>query len=430
MGKFGDRLAHAWNAFMNKDPTVLPSQYYYGGGSGSKQDRVVLTRGNERSIINAIYNRIAMDVAINTFQHVRNDTNGRFVEVIDDGINKCLNLEANIDQTGRQFIQDLILSMLDEGTVVALPTKTDINPKSSTSFDITSMRVGKVVEWFPQFVRVRYYNERTGQKTEAMFDKSKIAIIENPFYTVMNEPNSMASRLLRKLSLMDVVDERNYSGKLDLIIQLPYSTRTELRKNQADKRLSDLQDQLIKSPYGIAYTDATEKIIQLNRSLENNFMKQIEYFQNLLYSQFGITQSIMDGTADENVMQNYINRTIEPMCAAIINEFKRKFLSKTARTQGQSFAVFTDPFRLVPATKVADLADKLTRNEIMTSNEVRQCIGLKPSNDPDADALRNKNINQSNEDILMRSGEYEDYDTSMQQLDDIDRQIADLEKML
>ena len=429
MGKFGDRLAHAWNAFMNKDPTTLPPQFYYGG-SGTKQDRVVLTRGNERSIINAIYNRIAMDVAINTFQHVRNDTNGRFVEVIDDGINKCLNLEANIDQTGRQFIQDLILSMLDEGTVVALPTLTDINPKSSTGFDIISMRVGKVVEWFPKYVRVRYYNELTGQKTEALFDKSKIAIIENPFYSVMNEPNSMASRLLRKLSLMDVVDERNYYGKLDLIIQLPYSTRTELRKNQADKRLSDLQDQLIKSPYGIAYTDATEKIIQLNRSLENNFMKQIEYFQNLLYSQFGITQSIMDGTADENVMQNYINRTIEPMCAAIINEFKRKFLSKTARTQGQSFAVFTDPFRLVPATKVADLADKLTRNEIMTSNEVRQCIGLKPSNDPDADALRNKNINQSNEDILMREGEYEDYDTSMQQLDDIDRQISDLEKML
>lgn len=430
MGKFGNRLMHAWNAFMNKDPTVLPPMQYVYGGSGSKQDRVVLTRGNERSIINSIYNRIAMDVAINTFQHVRNDKNGRFIEVINDGINECLNVEANVDQTGRQFIQDIILSMLDEGTVAAVVTRTDVNPKTSSSYDIRSMRVGKIVEWFPMKVRVRYYNEVTGQKMDDLIDKRKVAIIENPFYTVMNEPNSMTSRLLRKLSLMDIVDERNYSGKLDLIIQLPYSTRTEIRKNQADKRLQDIQDQLVKSPYGIAYTDATEKIIQLNRSLENNFLKQIEYFQNLLYSQFGITQSIMDGTADENVMQNYINRTIEPMCAAIVNEFKRKFLTSTARTQGQSFAVFNDPFRLVPATKVAELADKLTRNEIMTSNEVRQCIGLKPSNDPSADELRNKNINQSNEDIFMKDEEFTDYDTSMQQLDDIDRQLADLEKML
>ena len=268
------------------------------------------------------------------------------------------------------------------------------------------------------------------EKMDSMIDKRNVAIIENPFYTVMNEPNSMAARLLRKLSLMDIVDERNYSGKLDLIVQLPYSTRTEIRKNQADKRLKDIQDQLVKSPYGIAYTDATEKIIQLNRSLENQFLKQIEYFQNLLYSQFGITQSIMDGTADENVMQNYINRTIEPICSAIVNELKRKFLTKTARSQGQSFAVFNDPFRLVPATKVAELADKLTRNEIMTSNEVRQCIGLKPSNDPGADELRNKNINQSTDDILMRDEEVMDYDTSMQQLDDIDKQLAELEKML
>ena len=434
MGNFGDRLSHAWNAFMNKDPTVhVPPAFVYGG-NGRNPDRIVLSRGNEKSIVNAIYNRIAVDVAINTFQHVRNDKNGRFVEVIDDGINECLNLEANIDQTGRQFIQDLVLSMLDEGYVAAVPINTSIVPNETGSFDVTNMRVGKIVEWFPKAVRVRVYNEITGNKEEKIFNKRNLAIFENPFYSVMNEPNSMAARLLRKLSLMDVVDERNYSGKLDLIIQLPYSTRTEIRKNQADKRLNDLQDQLIKSPYGIAYTDATEKIIQLNRSLENNFMKQIEYFQNLLYSQFGITQEIMNGTATEEAMQNYTNRTIEPICSAITNELKRKFLTKTARSQGQSFAVFNDPFRLVPVSKVADLADKLTRNEIMTSNEVRQSIGLKPSNDPNADVLINKNINHAgeNEGYGMMPGmeETEDYDTSMQQLDDIDRQIKELEDML
>lgn len=433
MGKFGDRLSHAWNAFMNKDPTVnIPPAFVYGG-SGYKQDRIVLTKGNEKSIVNAVFNRIAVDVAINTFEHVRNDKNGRFVEVIDDGINECLNLEANIDQTGRQFIQDLVLSMLDEGNVAAVPILASNKPNGTGSYDILNMRVGKIVEWFPKGVKVSIYNENTGNREEKIYHKRNIAIFENPFYSVMNEPNSMAARLLRKLSLMDVVDERNYSGKLDLIIQLPYSTRTEIRKNQADKRLNDLQDQLIKSPYGIAYTDATEKIIQLNRSLENNFMKQIEYFQNLLYSQFGITQAIMDGTASEEEMQNYTNRTIEPICAAIVNELKRKFLTKTARSQGQSFAVFHDPFRLVPATKIAELADKLTRNEIMTSNEVRQIIGFKPSNDPNADALRNKNINQSSEGgglLGMGSEENEDYDTSMQELDDIDRQIKDLEDML
>ena len=430
MGKFSNIISHAWNVFTNKDPTNYAPVYSYGGSS-IKQDRVVLTKGNERSIVNAVYNRISMDVASNTFQHVRNDTNGRFVEVIDSSINSCLNLEANLDETGREFIQDIVLSMLDEGYVAAVPTDTSIVPNENGSYEIYSMRVGKIVGWYPKNVMVQVYNENTGQKVEVKRNKRMVAILQNPFYSVMNEPNSMAARLLRKLSLMDIVDERNYSGKLDLIIQLPYSTRTEIRRNQADKRLQDIQDQLVKSPYGIAYTDATEKIIQLNRSLENNFMKQIEYFQNLLYSQFGITQSVMDGTANEEVMQNYINRTIEPICAVIINEFKRKFLTKTARSQGQSFAVFNDPFRLVPATKVADLADKLTRNEIMTSNEVRQCIGLKPSNDPNADALRNKNINQASDDILSNPGaETEDYDTSMSQLDDIDRQISDLEALL
>lgn len=430
MGKFSSIISHAWNVFTNKDPTYYPPVYSYGG-SAIKQDRIVLTKGNERSIVNAVYNRISMDVASNTFQHVRNDANGRFVEVMDSSINDCLNLEANLDETGREFIQDIVLSMLDEGYVAAVPIDTSVVPNESGSYDIYEMRVGQIVEWYPDRVRVRIYDENTGRKMDKVYKKRTVAVLQNPFYSVMNEPNSMSARLLRKLSLMDIVDERNYSGKLDLIIQLPYSTRTEIRRNQAGKRLQDLQDQLMNSPYGIAYTDATEKIIQLNRSLENNFMKQIEYFQNLLYSQFGITQSIMDGTADEAVMQNYINRTIEPICAVIVNEFKRKFLTKTARSQGQSFAVFNDPFRLVPATKVADLADKLTRNEILTSNEVRQSIGFKPSNDPNADALKNKNINQSSDDILGNPGaETEDYDTSMSQLDDIDRQISDLENLL
>ena len=431
MGKFSNRLSHAWNAFMNKDPTEVRFMPMYASGSSVKQDRVVLTRGNERSIINSVYNRISLDVASNTFQHIKNDKTGKFEEVVDDGINQCLNLEANIDETGRAFIQDVVLSMLDEGCVAVVPTKTDINPNSSTGYDIIEMRVGKIVEWYPEYVRVEHYNEINGQKMQRLYKKKNVAIVENPFYSVMNETNSMANRLLRKLSLMDVVDERNYSGKLDLIVQLPYSTRTEIRKNQAKERLDDIENQLVKSKYGIAYTDGTEKIIQLNRSLENNFMKQIEYFQNLLYSQMGITQAIMDGTADENTMQNYINRTIEPICAAIVNEFKRKFLSKTARSRGHTFAVFNDPFRLIPVTKLADLGDKLTRNEIMSSNEIRQKMGLLPSNDPNADSLRNKNINQASGDVLSQPGvETEDYDTSVSQLDDIDRQIAELEKML
>ena len=432
MGKFSDRLAHAWNAFMNRDPTSYAPSYSYVGGSSTKPDRVVLTRGNERSVINAVFNRIALDCVDKEFRHVRNDKNGRFVEVINDDVNKCLNVEANIDQTGRKFLQDLIITMFDEGVAVAVPTVTDVNPNATMTFDIKQMRVGKVVEWYPKKVRVRMYNELTGQQMDIMYNKRAVAIIENPFYTVMNEPNSMAARLLRKLSLMDVVDERNYSGKLDLIIQLPYSTRTDIRKNQANKRLEDIQNQLINSPYGIAYTDSTEKIIQLNKSLENNFMKQIEYFQNLLYSQMGITQAVMDGTADENTMQNYTKRTVGPVCMAIIDEFIRKFLTPTARSQGQSFAVYIDPFAYVPATKIAELGDKLSRNEIMTGNEIRQKLGLPTSSDPSADILRNKNISQpSDENGLLGAGvETEDYDTSMQELDDIDRQLRDLEEML
>lgn len=433
MGFFGDVLSHAWNAFTNRDPTTTRMPPYYGYyGSSSHPDRIVLSKGNERSIINGVFNRIGIDVAANTFQHVKLDSNGRFKEEINDGINKCLNVEANIDQTGRSFIQDIVMSMLDEGVVAVVPIDTDLNPAFSLGYDIETMRVGKVVEWYPQHVKIQVYNDRNGKKEERVWSKRNVALIENPFYAVMNEPNSTGNRLLRKLSLMDIVDERNYSGKLDLIIQLPYSTRTELRKNQAKERLKDIQNQLTNSPYGIAYTDSTEKIIQLNRSLENNFMKQIEFFQNMFYSQMGITQAIMDGSADTNVLQNYNKRTIEPICSAIIDELKRKFLTKNAITRGESFFVNSNPFKLIPIEQVAEIADKFTRNEIFTSNEVRQILGIKPSTDPNADVLRNKNINQTSEDSFAenQNGETEDYDTSMQQLDDIDGQIAELEKLL
>ena len=434
MGKFSNFLSHTLNSFMNKDPTYYQPPVIYGANS-VRSDRITLTRGNERTIINSVYNRIAVDVASNTFQHVKNDKNGRFVDVINDGINDCLNLEANIDQSGRQFIQDLVLSTLDEGTVAAVPIKDTFKGMhiEMGNLNINNLRVAKIIEWYPYHVKVEVYSEKHGRKVQVLYHKRNVAIVENPFYSVMNEPNSITSRLLRKLALMDIVDERNYSGKLDLIIQLPYSAKTELQRNRADKRLNDIQDQLTNSPYGIAYIDATEKVVQLNKSLENNFLKQIEYFQNMLYSQLGITQTIMDNTADEATMQNYLKRTIEPICSAIVDEFKRKFLTKTARSQGQSFAVFIDLFKGTPPSKVAELSDKLTRNEIMTSNEVRQKIGLKPSNDPNADTLINKNINHGGEgEGLLGAGnmETEDYETSMQQLDDIDRQIKELEDTL
>lgn len=431
MGKFSDRLAHAWNAFMNKDPTYVPYSYQYSGTS-SNPDRVVLTRGNERSIINAVYNRIAMDVAANTFKHAQLDKDDRFKSVIDDKLNKCLTVEANIDQTGRQFIQDLVISMLDEGSIAVLPTLTTKNPALTESYDIDTMRLGKIVEWYPYKVRVRYYDEHTGQKVEGNYNKKYVSIIENPFYIVMNEPNSMANRLMRKLSLMDVVDERNYSGKLDLILQLPYVVKTQTRKEQAERRRKEMEDQLANSAYGIAYTDGTEKVVQLNRSLENNFMKQIEYFTNLLFSQMGITQGILDGTADENTMNNYITRTVEPICSAIVLEMTRKFISKKARTMKQAVIFYNNPLKLVPVSKMAELADKLTRNEIVSSNEIRQSMGFAPSNDPSADELRNKNLNQASGEGLLGAGqgELEDYDSSMQDLDNIDAQIKELEKML
>lgn len=390
------RLAHAWNAFTSRDPT----QYIITGpGYSSRPDRPRLSRGNEKSIATSIFNRIALDVSSVNIKHCRLDKNGRYVEDIDSGLNNCLNLEANKDQTGRAFIQDVVLSMLDEGCVALVPVETTIDPKNSNSYQIDSMRTGKITEWYPDMVRVRLYNDRTGEKEEILLPKNQVAIIENPLYAVVNEYNSTMQRLIRKLSLLDVTDEQTASGKLDLIIQLPYVIKTEARRQQVERRRKDIIDQLTGSQYGIAYTDGTEKIIQLNRSLENNLLKQVEYLTNMVYSQLGITQSVLDGTADEKTMLNYMNRTVEPIISAIVDELKRKFLTKTARSQLQSIVYFRDPFRLVPVNDIAEIADKFTRNEIMTSNEIRQIVGMQPSKDPKADKLVNSNISQSKQDM-------------------------------
>ena len=392
----GSRLKHAWNAFVNnRDPTG----YYQDTGPGYsyRPDRPRLTRGNERSIVTSVYNRIALDVSAINIQHCKLDENGRFVSTMNTKLNKCLNLEANIDQTGRAFIQDIVMSMLDEGCVAIVPVETTIDPKITESYDILSMRTGKILEWFPRHVRVRLYDERTGQKKDIVLPKSTIGIVENPLFAVINEPNSTMQRLIRKLSLLDVTDEQTASGKLDLIIQLPYIIKTDARRQQAEQRRKDIEMQLAGSKYGIAYTDGTEKITQLNRSLENNLMKQVEYLTNLLFSQLGITQTILDGTADEKTMLNYYSRTIEPIIAAIVDEMKRKFLSKTARSQNQSIMFFRDPFKLVPVNNIAEIADKFTRNEVLTSNEIRQIVGFKPSDDPKADQLINSNLNQPDE---------------------------------
>ena len=393
---FSARLRSAWNAFLNRDPTG--SHYReLGAGYYVRPDRPRLTRGNERSIVTSVYNRIALDVSALNIQHCRLDKNGRFVEAIDSKLNSCFNLEANIDQTGRAFIQDVVMSMLDEGVVAIVPIDTVANPSVSWPCDIWAMRTAKIVEWYPQHVKVQLYNERIGRKEDIVLHKSMVAIIENPLYAVINEPNSTMQRLVRKLSLLDVTDEQTASGKLDMIIQLPYVIKSEQQKARAESRRKDIEMQLAGSKYGIAYTDGTEKITQLNRSLENNLMKQVEYLTNLLFSQLGMTQSILDGTADEQTMLNYYSRTIEPIISAIVDEMKRKFLSKTARSQLQSISFFRDPFKLVPVNNIAEIADKFTRNEIMTSNEIRQVIGMKPSDDPKADKLLNSNISQPNE---------------------------------
>lgn len=401
------RLAHAWNAFTSRDPT----QYIITGpGYSLRPDRPRLSRGNEKSIATSIFNRIALDVSSVNIKHCRLDKNGRYVEDIDSDLNNCLNLEANKDQTGRAFIQDVVLSMLDEGCVALVPVETTIDPKSSNSYQIDSMRTGKITEWYPDMIRVRLYNDRTGEKEEILLPKNQVAIIENPLYAVVNEYNSTMQRLIRKLSLLDVTDEQTASGKLDLIIQLPYVIKTETRREQAERRRKDIIDQLAGSQYGIAYTDGTEKITQLNRSLENNLLKQVEYLTNMVYSQLGITQSVLDGTADEKTMLNYMNRTVEPIISAIVDELKRKFLTKTARSQLQSIVYFRDPFRLVPVNDIAEIADKFTRNEIMTSNEIRQIVGMQPSKDPKADELVNSNISQAKQDMSQTSSATEAYE--------------------
>ena len=387
------RLKHGWNAFVNnRDPT-----YSQGVSYSYRPDRPRFTRGNERSIVTSVYNRIALDAAAINVKHCRLDDNDRLIEVLDSGLNSCLNLEANVDQTGRAFIQDCVMSMLDEGCVAIIPIETTLDPTITKSYDILSMRTGKILEWYPDKVKVRVYNDRTGRQEDIVLPKSTVGIVENPLYAVINEPNSTMQRLIRKLALLDVTDEQTASGKLDLIIQLPYVIKTEARRQQAENRRKDIEMQLAGSKYGIAYTDGTEKVTQLNRSVENNLMKQIEYLTNLLFSQLGITQTILDGTADDKTMLNYYTRTIEPIVAAIADEMKRKFLSKTARSQKQSIVYFRDPFKLVPVNDMAEIADKFTRNEILTSNEIRQIVGMRPSKDPKADQLVNSNIRQPDE---------------------------------
>ena len=436
---FIDRLQHGWNAFMNKDPTR--GYYDTGPGYSYRPDRPRLTRGNERTIVTSIFNRIALDVAALNITHCKVDENGRYVSSIDSSLNNCLNLEANLDQTGRAFIQDVVISMFDEGCVAVVPVDTSIDPEISGSYNIESMRTGKILEWYPKHVKVRVYNENTGIKEDIKLPKSSVSIIENPLFAVVNEPNSTLQRLMRKLALLDVVDEQTSAGKLDMIIQLPYTIKSEARRTQAEARRKDIEMQLTNTKYGIAYVDATEKITQLNRPLENNLMKQIEYLTNMLYSQLGITQTILDGTADEQTLLNYHSRTIEPIASAIVDEMKRKFLTKTARTQKQTITFFRDPFKLVPVNNIADIADKFTRNEVLTSNEIRQIIGFKPSSDPKADELRNSNLNHPDENgnqgqkqgqglpeqLNQGNGEYEQ---AMGDLDELDAQLDDLESSL
>ena len=401
----GSRLQHAWNAFRNKDPAI----YYnnIGPGYGYRPDRVRFSRGNERSIVTSVYNRITLDAAAINIYHARLDENDRFIEKIESGLNNCLTLEANMDQTARAFLQDAVMSMLDEGCVALVPVDTTLDPEVTGSYDIQSMRTAQILEWYPEHVKLRLYNEKIGRKEDIILSKSTVAIIENPLYSVMNEPNSTMQRLIRKLNLLDVIDEQSGSGKLDLIIQVPYVIKTDARRRQAEERRKEIENQLTGSKYGIAYTDGTERITQLNRAVDNNLMSQIEYLTSMLYSQLGITQSILDGSADDKTMLNYYNRTIEPIISAIVDEMKRKFLTKTARSQKQSILFFRDPFKLVPVADISEIADKFTRNEIMTSNEIRQIVGMKPSDDPKADELRNSNISEP-------AGQSEESDSSVE----------------
>lgn len=401
----GARLKHAWNVFTANETVgarwdIGPSYFY-------RPDRPIFSRGNERSIITSVYNRIALDVAAITIQHVRLDDEGRFTSVMNSSLNDCLSLEANLDQTGRAFIQDIVQSMLDEGCVAIVPVDTDDDPEEG-SYKIETMRTGKILEWYPQDVKVRVYNEQTGKKEDVLVPKRTVAIVENPFYSVMNEPNSTMQRLIRKLNILDAIDEQSGSGKLNLIIQLPYVIKTEARRQQAEKRRKDIEEQLSGSKYGVAYTDGTEHVVQLNRPVDNNLMSQIEYLTSMLYSQLGLTQSIMDGSADDKTMLNYLTRTVEPILSAIVDEMKRKFLTKTARSQKQSILFFRDPFKLVPVGEFAEIADKMTRNEVMTSNEIRQKMGMTPSKDPNADKLRNSNLSAPKEESTEQNISKED----------------------
>ena len=391
-------IKHAWGLFTNtnnKNPTVKPE----GSSYTISPTRPRFTRGNERTIVTSVYNRIAIDASTMDVMHVRLDDEGRFKEPIKSNLNNCLTVEANIDQTSRAFMLDVVISLLDEGCVAVVPVKTTLNPNNTESYDIEELRTGRIMEWFPKHVLVRLYNDESGMYQDITLPKSQVAIIENPLYTIMNEPNSTMQRLIHKLSLLDIIDEESSSGKMDLIIQLPYIIKNDTKRSQAEERRKQIEDQLRGSRYGVAYIDGTEKVTQLNRSVENNILKQVEYLTNLLYSQLGLTQTIMDGTADENAMNNYYNRTVEPVVSAIVDEFHRKFLTKTARTQGQAIMFFRDPFKLMSVTSIADTADKFTRNELLSSNEFRQIIGRKPSTDPKADMLLNKNISHAPEEL-------------------------------
>ena len=401
---FLDRLAHAWNAFKQvEQPNFGAPTYNIGYASSTRPDRMYYSRGNERSIVTSVYNRISIDCSDITIKHVELDDNGRYVKDIDSGLNNCLTTEANKDQSAKAFLRDAVQSLLDEGCIAIVPVDTDLNPENTGSFDIDTMRVGKITQWYPDQVKIELYNDKIGRKQEIFMDKKNVAIVENPFYSIMNSPNSTLQRLIRKLNILDAIDEQSGSGKLDLIIQLPYVVKTETRRQQAENRRKDIENQLRTSKFGIAYTDGTEKITQLNRSVDNNLLTQVQYLTSMLYSQLGITEEILNGTADEKTMLNYQNRVIKPIVSEIVDEMNRKFLTKTARTQKKTIMYFLDPFKLVPVSNLAEIADKFTRNEIMSSNELRQIIGLKPVNDPRADELRNKNLN---------AGEGEEYATT------------------
>lgn len=408
MANFTTRLQHAWNAFFGRD--APSSRQDYGPAYGYRPDRRLLRRSSDRSIATAIYNRIAMDVASVSIRHVKVDDNGRFTEELQSGLNNCLTLDANIDQTGRAFIHDVVLSMLDEGCIAIVPVDTTLDPRVTGSYDIQTVRVGKIINWYPEYIRVELYNQKTGRREEVTLPKKICAIIENPLYAVINEPNSTMQRLIRKLNLMDSLDEQASAGKLDLIIQLPYVIKTDQRRAQAEKRRKDIEQQLSGSKYGIAYTDGTEKITQLNRSLENNLLSQIEFLTNQLYNQIGLTEDVFKGTANEQAMLNYSNRTIEPILSAICDEMTRKFITKTARTQGQRIKFFNEPFKLVPVEKLADIADKFTRNEILSPNEIRGIVGFRPVDDQRADELRNRNINENSNQQDSPMSMPEDYD--------------------